>query len=123
MAVLKNDKFKWRWMKILWTFIGLYGLYSLITLSFHQTSYRIYLSHPDESGLLLEIKEYWGLKRSLYPLEYYENRWKYKLINEIETTKSGTKITTYGDLKSVPVIDGIFNPDYIDDIDNTYHDY
>lgn len=118
-----NHSNKKSWLNLLWLFLILIGIYSLITFYINETRYRIYLSHPDSSELILEIKQYWGIKTSVHPLKYRDGGWDYQLIKNVQKNKSGLAIVTYGEWKSVPVIHGIFDPEYIKEIDVKYDDY
>lgn len=96
-------------------FLAIYGIYSLVP-SLKETRYRIYLADPTNQELILEIQTWWGLKKSYHPIVNYEDRWKYKSIDKVEKNESGLRIITYGELKSMPEVKGIFDPEYIDNI-------
>lgn len=103
--------------------LRLFALLGFVCLIFFITDlkpkYNIYISDPDEDRLILMVKNYWGLQRRDYPLRYGEYGWEYQEIESVKKSEDGSKTIQYGKWRSVPETKGVYDPEYIRNINSS----
>lgn len=94
------------WLNRFKNFFALVGIISTILFFSKKETSDIIILHPEDRQITYVNKDNWGLNENSYDIKFINGTWKYKIINDGQTSWT-----------ILPEVQGVFDKDYL----NSYY--